>query len=91
MIIGMVDLYAVERGHSVVKPFAVAIDANRTGIELLRPGECRQLLTTTAPITFAAASDAAPAIAFITRSGELGVYSCDAKAMVLRVATETMA
>lgn len=90
-VIGMVELYAVERGQAVARPFAVAIDGSRTGIELLRPGERRNLLKAAAPITSAAASDAAAVIAFITKSGELGVWSCDANAIVLRVATEAMA
>jgi hypothetical protein len=90
-VIGMVDLRTVEHGRTVDKPFAVAIDGNRTAIELLRPGECRRLLTTTAPITSAAASDADRLIAFITESGELGVYSCGVDLMVLRLAPETMA
>jgi hypothetical protein len=90
-VVGLVELHAVERSQAVARPFAVAVDGNRTGIELLRPGERRHLLTTAAPITCAAASDAAAVIAFITQSGELGVWSCDANAMVLRVATETMA
>src|SRR5262249_46563548 len=90
-IIGMVELRTGAHGHAVHQPFAVAIDGSGTGIELLRPGERRRILTTAAPITWAAASDAAPVIAFITQSGELGVYSCAANAMVLRVATETMA
>jgi hypothetical protein len=90
-VIGMVDLRMVEQGRTVDKPFAVAIDGNRTAIELLRPDECRRLLTTTAPITSAAASDAERVIAFITQSGELGVYSCSVDAMVLRLVPETMA
>jgi hypothetical protein len=90
-VIGMVDLRTIEHDRTVDKPFAVAIDGDRTAIELLRPGECRRLLTTTAPITSAAASDADRVIAFITQSGELGVYSCSVDAMVLRLAPETMA
>jgi hypothetical protein len=90
-VIGMVDLRTVKHGYTVDQPFAVAIDGNRTAIELLCPGECRRLLTTTAPITSAAASDADRVIAFITQSGELGVYSCSVNAMVLRLAPETMA
>jgi hypothetical protein len=90
-VIGMVDEVERVGDRSVVRPLAVAIDGNKTGIELLRPGERRPLLTTTALITSAAASDSAPVIAFITQSGELGVYSCTAKAMLLRVAPETMA
>jgi hypothetical protein len=43
-------------------------------------------VTTTTAISFAAASDAEPVIGFITRSGELGVYSCRAGAMVLQIA-----
>jgi hypothetical protein len=89
-VIGMVELHGVERNQAVARPFAVAIDGSRTGIVLLRSGERRPLLTTAAPITSAAASDAAAVIAFVTQSGELGVWSCDANAMVLRVATETM-
>jgi hypothetical protein len=90
-VIGMVNVQTVEHGRTVDRPFAVAIDGNRTGIVLLRPGENRRLLTTTTPITSAAASDAAPVIAFITQSREIGVYSCSADAMVLRLASETMA
>jgi hypothetical protein len=78
----------IERGHPEPKPFAVAIDASRTAIELLRPGQSERLLTTSSAITFAAASDAAPVIAFITQTGELGIYSCKADAMVLRIAPE---
>jgi hypothetical protein len=90
-VIGMVNVQTVEQGRTVETPFAVAIDGSRTGIVLLRPGGNRRLLTTAAPITSAAASDAAPVIAFITQSGELGVYSCSADAMVLRLEAETMA
>ncbi len=90
-VFGMVNVQTVEHGCNVEKPFAVAVDGGRTGIVLLRPGENRRLLTTAAPITSAAASDAAPVIAFITQSGELGVYSCSVDAMVLRLSPETMA
>jgi hypothetical protein len=90
-VIGMVTVRTVERGRTVDTPFAVAIDGSRTSIVLLRPGANRRLLTTTAPITSVAASDAGPGIAFITQSGELGVYSCSVDAMVLRLAPETIA
>jgi len=90
-VIGMVDVRTVEQGRSVGTPFAVAIDGGGAAIDLLRPGERRRLLTTAAPITSAASSDAAPVIAFITQSGELGVYSCGADAMLLRMSAETMA
>jgi hypothetical protein len=90
-VIGMVSVQTAGHGRTVDTPFAVAIDSSRTGIVLLRPGENRRLFTTTAPITSAAVSDAAPVIAFITQSGELGVYSCGVDAMVLRLAPEAMA
>jgi hypothetical protein len=81
----------VERGHPTAKPFAVAIDDSRKRIDLLDQDVREQLLTTAAPITSAAASDVGPMIAYITLSGELGVYSCRANAMVLRVAAEVTA
>jgi hypothetical protein len=90
-VIGLVNARTVEHGRIIDTPFAVAIDDSRTGIMLLRPGASRRLLTTTAPITSAAVSDAAPVIAFITQSGELGVYSCSADATVLHLAPETVA
>ena len=61
---------------TTVEPASIAF--GRTGQETL--------LTTTTAISFAAASDAEPVIGFITRSGELGVYSCRAGAMVLQIA-----
>jgi hypothetical protein len=90
-VIGMVEFRTVEHGRTVDTPFAVAINGGGTGIDLLRPGERRRLLTAAAPITSAAASDAAPVIAFITQSGELGVYSCSVDAMLLRLSAETTA
>jgi hypothetical protein len=84
-VIGMVELWCEDR---TVRPFAVAMNSERTGIELLRPGERRSLLTTPAPITSAAASDMAPIVAFITQAGELCVYCCSTQAMLLQVAPE---
>lgn len=78
----------VERGHPKPEASLVAINESRTRIELIRPGRSETLLTTAAPITFAAASDAERVIAYVTEAGELGVYSCTASAMVLRVAAE---
>jgi hypothetical protein len=76
----------IERGDS--SPAAIAIDGSRLRIEALRPGGRETLVIAAAPIAFAAASEAAPVIAYITEAGELGVYSCTANAMVLRVAAE---
>jgi hypothetical protein len=89
-VVGMIELRTVEHGRGVDKPFAVALDGSRTGIDLLHLGERKRLLTTTAPITSATASDVAPVIAFVTQSGELGVYSCSVDAMVLRLAPEAI-
>jgi hypothetical protein len=81
-VIGM-----IERGSDAFEPFVIAIDAGRTRIEAFgRTGQQETLLTTTTAISFAAVSDAEPVIGFITRSGELGVYSCRAGAMVLQIA-----
>ena len=54
-----------------------------TRIEALKLGGRETLVTTAAPLAFVAASDVAPVVAFLTQSGELGVYSCAAKAVVL--------
>jgi hypothetical protein len=65
------------------EPLLIAIDDSRTRIEAIKPGGRETLVTTAAPLAFVAASDVAPVVAFLTQSGELGVYSCAAKAMVL--------
>jgi hypothetical protein len=78
----------VERGSPGPQPWIIALDESRTRIEALKPGSRETLVTTAAPIAFAAASDAAPVVAFLTQSGELGVYSCAAKAMVLHATGE---
>jgi hypothetical protein len=80
-VIGM-----IERGSDASEPFVIAIDAGRTRIDAFGRSGQETLLTTTTAISFAAASDAEPVIGFITRSGELGVYSCRAGAMVLQIA-----
>jgi hypothetical protein len=80
-VIGM-----IERGPDRLEPFVIAIDAGRTRIDAFGRTGQETLLTTTTAISFAAASDADPVIGFITRSGELGVYSCRAGAMVLQIA-----
>jgi hypothetical protein len=80
-IIGM-----IERGPNRPEPFVIAIDAARTRIDAFGRTGQETLLTTTTAISFAAASDAEPVIGFITRAGELGVYSCRAGAMVLQIA-----
>jgi hypothetical protein len=76
----------IERGSDAFEPFVVAIDAGRTRIDAFGQTGQETLLTTTTGISFAAVSDAEPVIGFITRSGELGVYSCRAGAMVLQMA-----
>jgi hypothetical protein len=73
----------VERGSPNPEPLLIAFDASGTRIEALKLGGRETLVTTAAPLAFAAASDVAPVVAFLTKSGELGVYSCAAKAMVL--------
>jgi hypothetical protein len=74
----------VERGLPDPQPWLIAIDRSRTRIEALKKlGGRETLVTTTAPLACVAASDVAPVVAFLTESGELGVYSCAAKAMVL--------
>jgi hypothetical protein len=70
------------------EPAAIAIDESRTRIDAHSPGRHETLITAPAPIAFAAASDAAPVIAYFTETGALGVYSCTAKAMVLQAAGE---
>jgi hypothetical protein len=87
-VIGMVELRCEDRA---IRPFAVAIDGNRTGIEVLRPRERRPLLTAAASITSAAASDSAAVVAYITQTGELGVYCCTRQAMLLQITPETTA
>jgi hypothetical protein len=86
-VIGMIERWNEDH---VARPFVVAVDRNRTGIELLRPQERRPLLTTAAPIVSAAASDTAPVIAVITETGELGVYCRNTQEMLLQVAPETL-
>jgi hypothetical protein len=73
----------VERGSPDPQPWLIAIDGSRTRIEALKLGGRETLVTTAAPLAFVAASDVAPVVAFLTQSGELGVYSCAAKAVVL--------
>ncbi len=78
----------LERGYPKAEPFLVAVNESRTRIELIHPSRSETLLTTAAPITVAAASDAGREIAYVTQAGELGVYSCTSSAMVLRLALE---
>jgi hypothetical protein len=88
----------VPPGHSLIgmaewgspkpEPAAITIDESRTRIDAHSPGRHETLLTASAPIVFAAASDAAPVIAYFPETGALGVYSCTAKAMVLQTAAE---
>jgi hypothetical protein len=77
----------VERGSPNPQPWLIAIDGSRTRIEALALGGRETLVTTASPLAFVAASDAAPVVAFLTQAGELGVYSCAAKAMVLHATT----
>lgn len=85
--------FDVPHGHGVIgmaaPASAVALDRQRTAIELLEAdGSQRRLVTTAEPITSAAASN--QTIAFITRSGELGIYSLrSGGTMLLRLAPET--
>jgi len=73
----------VERSSPNPQPWLIAIDGSRTRIEALALGGRETLVTTAAPLAFVAASEAAPVVAFLTQAGELGVFSCAAKAMVL--------
>jgi hypothetical protein len=89
---------SVPQGHTVIgvavcgspkpEPAVIAIDESRTRIDAHSPGRHETLLTASAPIVFAAASDAAPVIAYFTETGALGVYSCTVRAMVLQAAGE---
>jgi hypothetical protein len=88
----------VPQGHTVIgmaecgspKPelAVIAIDERRTRIDAHYPGRHETLLTASAPIVFAAASDAASVIAYFTETGALGVYSCTTRAMLLQAAGE---
>lgn len=77
-----------ERGANPAEPFAIAIDANRTEIDVFGRAGWEKLLTTTTRIAFASVSDADSVIGFITVAGELGVYSCRAGRMVLQISGE---
>jgi hypothetical protein len=89
---------SVPLGHTVIgiaecgspkpEPAAIAVDERRTRIDAHYPGRHETLLTASAPIVFAAASDAAAVIAYFTETGTLGVYSCTVKAMLLQAAGE---
>jgi hypothetical protein len=70
--------------HSAMSP--VFMDKTRTRIEIMDAASLKTVLTTTTPIAYAAASDAAGDIACITESGELSVYSRGA-GVVLRAAS----
>jgi hypothetical protein len=88
----------VPRSHTVIgmaewdwpkrSPAVITIDESRHRIDAHYAGCHVILLTAPAPIVFAAASDAAPVIAYFTEASALGVYSCTAKAMVLQSAAE---
>ncbi len=87
-VIGMIERWDKDRGF---RPFVIAIDGDRTGIELLRPQERRRLLTTAAPIASAVAGDAGAVIVFTTQTGEFGIYCCNTQAMLLHMIPETTA
>ncbi|MBN9164952.1 MAG: hypothetical protein BGO98_44630 [Myxococcales bacterium 68-20] len=80
---------ALELGYNPSKPYLVVLDEARTAIALVDPNSSKTVVTTTTPIAYAAGSDASHEIAFITRDGELGIYSCAMDAMLLRVAQGT--
>ncbi len=74
----------IERGSSLSKSCLVVLDQARTRLALHDEAGSEILITSAAPIAFAAASDAGRDIAYITRTGELCIYSCICDAMVLR-------
>jgi hypothetical protein len=93
------ETFAIPPGHTVAgmavwgapkpRPAVIAIDNSRTRIDALYPGGVSEtLLTSPAKIAFAAASDATSVVAFITETGELGVYCCWSKAMLLQATSE---
>lgn len=66
------------------EPACVAINGDRTRIVAILGETTETLVTTTEPIAHVAASNASSVIAFITRSGRLGICSCSPHAMLLR-------
>lgn len=92
---GAFTKFEIPSGYSVVgmltygaPPVAavVIIDDARSRIELLHAEKRVPVLTSAVPIAYAAASDVAPAIAYLTEDGELGVYRCYADGAIWRVA-----
>jgi hypothetical protein len=75
----------VERGNPA-EAALVALDETRTRLELILPERTETLLTTSAPVTNVAVSGTGQEIAVLTSTGELGVYSCACRAVVLRMA-----
>ena len=67
-------------------PMLVALSENKRQVEGLRDGNRETLFSTVSPIARIAASDAGLVIAFITEAGEIGIYSCVYKAMLLQSA-----
>ena len=75
----------------------VVVDANRTRISLYRLGHSERgseqtttIVTTTSKITDATVSDSNGDVAYLTEAGELGVYSCNASAIVVRATSESL-
>jgi hypothetical protein len=71
--------------HSSARPLIVAVSNSRTQIKILRADLSQTVVTTASPITAAAAIFPTPDVAFLTRDGDIGVYSCSQEAMILRV------
>ena len=68
------------------EPMLVALNEETTRVEGLRNGTSEVLFGTFSPIAHLAASDAGLVIAYITEAGEIGVYSCAYRAILLKVA-----
>lgn len=64
----------------------IVLDETRTRIEFFRNGSTETLVTTGAPVTGIEVSGTGSEVAFVTSAGEVGVYSCLARAVVARTA-----
>jgi hypothetical protein len=67
-------------------PMLVGLHEERLRVEGLRNGNWEVLFSTFAPIAHLAASDAGLVVAYITEAGEIGIYSCAYRTMLLQVA-----
>jgi hypothetical protein len=71
--------------HASARLLLVVVTEGRTQIKILRADLSQTVVTTASPITATAAMFPTPDIAFLTRDGDIGVYSCSQEEMILRV------